>query len=218
MPKGCEETSFQPSGNVRSALPSGNRFVHSRYHGTYCLGRHQQHCRECIGALFQRRRRPRAAGDGEALSDVPVKLEMAELVGERETKLPRIAVEVIVAVPDDSTSMAGSGDRHPPNGPVGQIRISDINPGAFKNRLHIDTFEVHAAVEVVLQFFRKCVSLLRGRFVGVTYRCGTTSSRSCARRAPHNYPVPADRAGHGRRIRPSSRCRRGRLRKIGPKG
>ena len=92
MPKGCEETSFQPSGNVRNALPSGNRFVHSRYHGAYGLGRHQQHRGESVGAPLQRRRRPWAAGDGEALPDVAIEQKVAELVGEREAKPPRIGV------------------------------------------------------------------------------------------------------------------------------
>ena len=62
---------------------------------------------------------------------------------------------------------------------VGQICVSDFNPQASEYRLHVDTFAVHATVEVVLQIFRKCVSLLPGRIDGVAYRLGTAPGRHC---------------------------------------
>ena len=73
--------------------------------------------------------------------------------------------------------MTRAGNRHAPDGPVGQIRFIDLDPQAFEYCLHVDTFAVHATIEVVLQLLRKCVSLLPGQLVGVADRLGTAPGR-----------------------------------------
>ena len=136
------------------------------------LGWHQQHRCERVGALFQRRRRPRAAGDGEALPCAPIEQKMTEFVSEREAAPPRVGVEVIVTVPDEfHFDDEGLQSPHPR---IDRYRTDSASATSTARPSSIASTSTGSpstqASRLIVQLFRECVSLLPRRVGRIAYR------------------------------------------------